>query len=228
MLKEEKHVFTIYSWKWEKRSPSSLDRRSVSLARPGCKQPSIFLVPNYSKFEQEQEILAEMRRRSGKKAFSTTNVQVFSFYRLAWYLLQQTTLLTGNELSESGSAMILRQILEKHEEELTIFRGEINKRGFIRQLQELYSELRIGNIQPEDLMLLFGDSPNAEDQQLKMKDLKLIFSAYDSELTERALSNEDALAILANYMQTQDFTNVKFIVSGFPESMGKSINYCRR
>ncbi|WP_407862421.1 hypothetical protein [Enterococcus faecium] len=28
-------------------------------------------------------------------------------------MLQQTTLLTGNELSESGSAMILRQILEK-------------------------------------------------------------------------------------------------------------------
>ncbi|WP_426056829.1 hypothetical protein, partial [Escherichia coli] len=76
---------------------------------------------------------------------------------------------------------------------------------FIRQLQELYSELRTGNIQPEDLMLLFGDSPNAEDQQLKMKDLKLIFSAYDIELTQRALTNEDALSILANYMQTQDF-----------------------
>ncbi|MEO2701147.1 ATP-dependent helicase, partial [Enterococcus faecium] len=197
-----------------------IDEASAWLDQDASNQV-FFLVPNYSKFEQEQEILAEMRRRSGKKAFSTTNVQVFSFYRLAWYLLQQTTLLTGNELSESGSAMILRQILEKHEEELTIFRGEINKRGFIRQLQELYSELRIGNIQPEDLMLLFGDSPNAEDQQLKMKDLKLIFSAYDSELTERALSNEDALAILANYMQTQDFTNVKFIVSGFSRINGQ-------
>lgn len=117
--------------------------------------------------------------------------------------------------------MILRQILEKNEEELTIFRGEINKRGFIRQLQELYSELRTGNIQPEDLMLLFGDSPNAEDQQLKMKDLKLIFSAYDSELTQRALTNEDALSILANYMQTQDFNNVKFIVSGFSRINGQ-------
>lgn len=72
-----------------------------------------FLVPNYNKFEQEQEILTELRQRSGKTSFSTTNVQVFSFYRLAWYLLQQTTLLSGNELSESGSAMILRQILEK-------------------------------------------------------------------------------------------------------------------
>lgn len=72
-----------------------------------------FLVPNYNKFEQEQELLAEMRKKSGKNSFSTTNMQVFSFYRLAWYLLQQTTLLTGSELTESGSAMILRQILEK-------------------------------------------------------------------------------------------------------------------
>ncbi|HFU5939210.1 PD-(D/E)XK nuclease family protein [Enterococcus faecium] len=197
-----------------------IDEASAWLDQDASNQV-FFLVPNYSKFEQEQEILAEMRRRSGKKAFSTTNVQVFSFYRLAWYLLQQTTLLTGNELSESGSAMILRQILEKNEEELTIFRGEINKRGFTRQLQELYSELRTGNIQPEDLMLLFGDSPNAEDQQLKMKDLKLIFSAYDSELTQRALTNEDALSILANYMQTQDFNNVKFIVSGFSRINGQ-------
>ena len=70
-------------------------------------------------------------------------------------------------------------------------------------------------------MLLFGDSPNAEDQQLKMKDLKLIFSAYDSELTQRALTNEDALSILANYMQTQDFNNVKFIVSGFSRINGQ-------
>ena len=34
-------------------------------------------------------------------------------------------------------------------------------------------------------------------------------------MTQRALTNEDALSILANYMQTQDFNNVKFIVSGF-------------
>ncbi|MGQ4819649.1 hypothetical protein ACQ1ZK_21545, partial [Enterococcus faecium] len=80
-----------------------------------------------------------------------TNVQVFSFYSLAWYLVLQATLLTGNEISESGTAIILRQILEKNEEELTIFRREINKRGFIRQLQELYTELRTVNIQPEDL-----------------------------------------------------------------------------
>ncbi|MBF8807952.1 MAG: PD-(D/E)XK nuclease family protein [Enterococcus lacertideformus] len=175
-----------------------------------------FLVPNYNKFEQEQEILAQLRKKSGKSSFSTTNVQVFSFYRLAWYLLQRTTLLSGNELSESGSAMILRQILEKNEENLTIFRGEINKKGFIQQLQELYKELRIGNISPEDLIFSQStDSLKEENQQLKMKDLQLIFMAFEDELVKRALQSEDVLTILANYMQKQEMTKVKFVVSGF-------------
>lgn len=175
-----------------------------------------FLVPNYNKFEQEQELLAEMRKKSGKSSFSTTNMQVFSFYRLAWYLLQQTTLLTGSELTESGSAMILRQILEKKQEELTIFRGEIRKKGFIRQLQELYSELQVGKISPVDLLTsVTGESPKEEDRQLKMKDLQLIFSAFEEELVQRALQSEDALTVLANYMATQDYHKIKFLVSGF-------------
>ncbi|MGM9903920.1 MAG: PD-(D/E)XK nuclease family protein [Enterococcus sp.] len=180
------------------------------------KNQVFFLVPNYNKFEQEQELLAEMRKKGGKSSFSTTNIQVFSFYRLAWYLLQQTTLLSGNELSESGTAMILRQILEKNREELTIFRGEIRKKGFIRQLQELYGELQAGNIAPSDLITAtLTDSPKEEDRQLKMKDLQLIFSAFEEELLQRALQSEDALSILAKYMATQDYSHIKFLVSGF-------------
>ncbi|MBT9717847.1 PD-(D/E)XK nuclease family protein [Enterococcus durans] len=175
-----------------------------------------FLVPNYNKFEQEQEILAQLRKENGKETFSTTNVQVFSFYRLAWYLLAQTTLLSGNELSEAGSAMILRQILEKNEEKLTIFRGEINKKGFIQQLQDLYNEMRVGNISPSDLVLFKEErTPKEEDQQLKLKDLQLIFSEFEEELMKRALKFEDTLTVLASYMKTLDMKNVKFIISGF-------------
>lgn len=112
--------------------------------------------------------------------------------------------------------MILRQILEKNEENLTIFRGEINKKGFIRQPQELHNELRIGNISPEDLVFSeLADTVKAENQQLKMKDLQLIFTAFEEELVQRAPQSEDALTILANYLQTQDMSKVKFIVSGF-------------
>ena len=43
-----------------------IDEASAWLDQDASNQV-FFLVPNYSKFEQEQEILAEMRRRSGKK-----------------------------------------------------------------------------------------------------------------------------------------------------------------
>lgn len=195
---------------------TALINEAVEWLAKGKKHQVFFLVPNYNKFEQEQEILTQLRKKSGKSSFSTMNVQVFSFYRLAWYLLQQTTLLSGKELSESGSAMIFRQILEKNEEHLTIFRGEIHKKGFIQQLQELYTELRIGNISAEDLVFSqTTESLKEENQQLKLKDLHLIFTAFEEELYQRALQSEDVLTILANYMQTQELTEVKFIVSGF-------------
>jgi len=54
-----------------------------------------------------------------------------------------------------------------------------------------------------------------EDRQLKMKDLQLIFSAFEEELVQRALQSEDALTVLANYMATQDYHKIKFLVSGF-------------
>ncbi len=94
-----------------------------------------FLVPNYNKFEQEQEILAQLRKKMVRKHSAQRTFKSLVFYRLAWYLLAQTTLLSGNELSEAGSAMILRQI-GKNDKKLTIFRGEIKKKGFIQQLQD--------------------------------------------------------------------------------------------
>lgn len=55
---------------------------------------------------------------------------------------------------------------------------------------------------------------------LKWKTWSWFFSLWQ-QLTQRALTNEDALSILANYMQTQDFNNVKFIVSGFSRINGQ-------
>ncbi|KAF1296584.1 ATP-dependent helicase [Enterococcus sp. JM4C] len=187
-----------------------------------------FLVPNYNKFEQEQAILSQLRHSQNLKTISTTRVQVFSFYRLAWFFLQQTTLLSGNELSEAGAAMIFRQILEKEQEQLTVFRGEVNKTGFIQQLYSLYMELKGGNIAPEDLKFV-GTKPqtNSEetvkdvDQQLKLADLHFLFSKFEEELVKRDILSPDVLDLLINYLPTLDLEHTKFIVSGFSHFNGQ-------
>ncbi|MFV0560800.1 MAG: PD-(D/E)XK nuclease family protein [Enterococcus sp.] len=181
-----------------------------------------FLVPNYNKFEQEQSLLAALREEKKKQelaeqpVYSSTRTQIFSFYRLAWFFLEKTTLLTGDTLTETGSAMLFRQVLEQNKEALTVFRGEINKKGFIQQLQDLYKELQSGNVQPEDLILTNEtNTAKAEDQQLKMKDLQLIFRAFETELLEHNLQSEDILTTLSSYLEQQDLSHVKFFVTGF-------------
>ncbi|MFP9075892.1 hypothetical protein, partial [Enterococcus faecalis] len=56
-------------------------------------------------------------------------------------------------ITDTGATMILRKILLDLEEELILFRGEINKPGFIQQLLSLYQEMQTSNIATEDLHL---------------------------------------------------------------------------
>lgn len=182
-----------------------------------------FLVPNYNKFEQEQEILSALKKIQKKQQFSTINAQVFSFYRLAWYFLQQTGWLAKDTLSEMGSTMIFQKILAEQKEHLTIYQGEVNKPGFIQQLTALYQEMQTGNITPVDFQTpTFTDE--ADDHALKFQDLQLIFQSYQQELGQRNLQVKDPLELLYQFFtsndeqivkQVPDLTKTMFVVSGY-------------
>lgn len=170
-----------------------------------------FIVPNYNKFEQEVSLLSAMKQAKDTTEFSTIRTQVFSFQRLAWYFLQRDGQVPGNILSESGNAMILRKILHEQREELTIFRGEVNKTGFIQQLVGFYQEMQIGNVTVDDLVETTGD----QDQALKIKDLQRVFAAYEEALIAYQVANDDPLLLLQNYLTTQKLSSDLFIVSGY-------------
>ena len=170
-----------------------------------------FLVPNYNKFEQEIGLLSAMKQANNHIEFSTIRTQVFSFQRLAWYFLQRDGQVPGNLLSDAGNAMILRKILHELREELTIFRGEVDKTGFIQQLVSFYQEMQIGNVTVDDLI----ETGNDQDQVLKLQDLQKVFTAYEKALTDYQIANVDPLLLLESYLSEQNLSNSLFIVSGF-------------
>ncbi|MDT2602661.1 PD-(D/E)XK nuclease family protein [Enterococcus dongliensis] len=179
-----------------------------------------FLVPNYNKFEQEITLLSAMKQIEKKTAFSTIRTQVFSFQRLAWYFLQRDGQVPGNILSEAGNAMILRKILQELKEDLTIFRGEVNKTGFIQQLVGFYQEMQIGNVTVADLV----ENGSDPDQVLKLQDLQKVFTAYEEALIDYQVVNEDPLLLLHDYLQGQDLAHSLFIVSGFTRFNARELN----
>lgn len=180
-----------------------------------------FIVPNYNKFEREQEILNDLKQRKKRSEFSTIRSQVYSFHRLAWYFLNSSGEFQEESISEAGAAMLMRKVLISIQDQLTLFRGEIEHAGFIEQLLALYQEFQLGNIAIEQLQLdsKIADPKSSEvDFQLKMKEFHLIFASYERALLERGLSIEQPLASLTRYLsQKGDKKAGKrlFLISGF-------------
>lgn len=185
------------------------------------KHDVFYIVPNHVKFETEVNVLKslhELPPYQNLKNMASTRLQIFSFSRLAWHLMQHTASYQQKVLSESGKLMLLKQVLLEYEAEIELYRYELNKPGFMQQLIELFDELQLGNIAPEDLEVL----QTALDQQhvlkdtfAKLSDLQLIYRYYLEKCQAVNGETEDVKSRLADYLSEKDLSNVMFIISGF-------------
>ncbi|MHC5215146.1 PD-(D/E)XK nuclease family protein [Enterococcus sp. LJL128] len=184
-----------------------------------------YIVPNHIKFEKEVAILKEMRTKSAHPIGTTASMrlQVFSFQRLAWYYLQHTQYYQQEILSDVGAAMIFRKILSEKEDQLTVFRGEVNKAGFIQQLFSLYQEMQDGNVALMDLETFLNDKQAFEDLDVEQKlaDIRCLFEAFEKQLEQHGIEDIEFLSVLSSYLETKDLSNVLFILSGYDRFTAK-------
>ena len=171
------------------------------------KERIIYLVPDNVKYEAETMMLEQfMAKQEDTKLSGMIRLQVFSFSRLAWYILQDKPIYQKQQLTESGLAMLLKNILQEEEKNLTIYRGSSQHTGFIERLVTLFMELRNGKIKPNDLIEITqenqGDSDltNRQDFQRKMKDIAYLYQRYDEKLTDKYVEKEDLYGELIDYL----------------------------
>lgn len=170
------------------------------------KERMIYLVPDNVKYEAETMMLEQFMSKQEDTRFSgMIRLQVFSFSRLAWYILQDKPVYQKQQLTESGLAMLIKNILQEEEKNLTIYRGTSQHSGFIERLVTLFMELRNGKIRPSDLIEIAeqnqGDSEiNRQDFQRKMRDLSFLYQRYDERLSDKYVEKEDLYGELTDYL----------------------------
>ncbi|MEG0267231.1 MAG: helicase-exonuclease AddAB subunit AddB, partial [Carnobacterium sp.] len=180
-----------------------------------------YLVPDHIKFEAEMTVLekiGELPPFNENKMMGMMNLQVFSFNRLAWYWLQDTDTFIKPQLTTSGLSMLVRKLLIEFEEQLVIYRGEVRKTGFVQQLTDLFLELRTGRITQDDLAVLvnhLGSSPQEVDFQLKLKDISLLYQAFDASLTGKYIETEDILTALIKKLQEKDLSETTIYIESY-------------
>lgn len=207
----------------------SIDNKSriiqhlIHLMETNPKAIIYYIVPDHLKFDMEKFVLEHIQAHYGAKQSAMVNLQVVSFSRLSWYLIQPQRV-NQLSLSDVGLSMIIKQILMEKAEDLIVFRSQINHQGFIDRLLDLFNELIEGNVQPEDLMRYSeAMNDNAFDGQAiyniekqKNTEIFILYQAFVQSIQDYNITQYDTLSYLESYITDgEDLTDYYMVIDHY-------------
>lgn len=204
-----------------------IDQLADQMKKASAKDRFFYLVPNHIKFETEISILAGLRKRMGldnDQRFASEKLQVLSFSRLAWFLLRDTPAFQTPRISKIGMTMLTSQVAQEHAQELHLYASEIKRPGFIQKLTEQLEELKSANISADDFSVILeqiqqDQSSGANRVWLtKMHDIEIIYHAYEEQLRQNFLGNNELYLQLVKYLQTdKEVRHMHFFIDRFAQ-----------
>nr|WP_273483429.1 helicase-exonuclease AddAB subunit AddB [Desulforamulus ruminis] len=158
----------------------------------------ILLVPEQATFQNEYRLAAD------PELGGTVRVQVLSFRRLAYRVLQEAGGAVRAHIGELGKRMALRRILEQRRSELKIFHRAAKQPGFADSLAGMLGELKLYRVQPADLKKSgekLVQEPAAGGLPDKLHDLNLLYGDLEEFLEGRFTDPNDYLNLLAERLE---------------------------
>ena len=188
----------------------------------GSKDQVFYLVPEHLKFESEMTMLNHFHKHekyADQEYIGMLQVQVFSFNRLAWYLMQNSAIFKRSQLTQTGLTMLVQSVLFECVDDLTIYKGLTNQKGFVSKLADLFKELRGASLTAEDFESFIEglDQNNSRNvnRALKFQDIQLIYSRYLEALIGKYIEAEDIIEALIAYVEDGNLSDATIYVNHF-------------
>lgn len=171
------------------------------LIRQSIEQPQIqyvAIVPEQFTMQTQKDIVT-LHPDHG-----TMNIDIVSFERLAYRVFEELAVEHLEVLDDMGKSMVLRRVASGERKNLGIFSGHLNQTGFINQLKSMLSELYQYGISPDGLRMAAAEvkSPLLKE---KLKDLLVIYEAFQREISSRYITTEEILDVLCRVLPQSRF-----------------------
>jgi len=157
----------------------------------------VFLVPEQTTFAMERELVSKEIRGS-------IRAQVLSFKRMTWQVFLKEGGRSRIPLTEEGRNMVLRNIAQNNEDELSIFRQTFKRPGFIVNLAQTMAEFERFAVSEEKLTAL-ENSLGRGILTAKLHDLRLIYTDYKEFLENSYTDPDSTLELLAEKIESSSF-----------------------
>ena len=160
---------------WIGRAGSGKSARVLeTMGRERENRPQLLLVPEHTSHEAELDLC----RACGPTA--SRNAEVLTFQSLATRVLSETGGLAEVTLDNGGKLLTMRRCLQELHSNLKVFGRPSQRAAFLHQLTTLADEFYAYQIAPEMLYRHVADMEGAMGD--KLRDVALIFAAYDARL----------------------------------------------
>ena len=179
-----------------------------SIGRERDARPQLLLVPEHTSHEAELDLC----RACGPTA--CRSAEVLSFQRLATRVLSETGGLADVTLDNGGKLLTMRRCLQELHTQLKVFGRPSQRSTFLRQLTDLADELYAYQIAPETLYAHVADMEGAAGD--KLRDVALIFAAYDARLRHADTDERSRMQKLCDSLPHSHYLDGKDLyVDGF-------------
>ena len=184
------------------------DRILETIAALGDESQQILLVPEHASHQAEVDLC----RVCGPTA--SRHAEVLSFRRLSDRVLGLTGGLSQVALDPGGKLLTLQKALLEVAPELTVYRRPSQKAAFLQQMLDLFDELRCYEVTPRTLYDAAEGMEGATRN--KLRDLSLLYGAYEARLRRPGLDARDRMSRLCDSLEPSGYAVGKdLFVDGF-------------
>ena len=174
--------FVVYETNTLKAAKNRVEELLKAVSRSDIDSPHIVIVPDRASLAAERSMLAAVGENF--------NIQVFTFNRYAGLIAPETL----KPLSGQMAVLEMMKVIEQNADRLVCFSGAGNTEGFARKIYDVISLLKYNRISPEKLLCACDDKALS----LKLKDIALVYSAFQASVENRYLDSADKLETLLN------------------------------
>ncbi len=177
-----------------------------AIAAESARRQQLLLVPEHTSYEADLDVC----RALGDRACDLC--EVLSFRTLAGRVLSEVGGDSDIALDNGGKLLTLRRCLEELAQELKVFQKPSQKVAFLEQLCALFDEFYAYAVTPEALL----QQVETMEQGDKLRDIALLFGAYDRKLHTADLDRRSRMERMAAVIgESEYFRDKDVYLDGF-------------
>lgn len=121
------------------------------------------------------------------------NVDILSFNRLAHRIFDELGSVDRTVLEDIGKSMVIRRVMSQKAAELSVFKGNIKKQGFVGEMKSTVSELMQYHMTPKALEDAAQKASAHKMLAMKLQDIGTIYSGFKDYIEHKYITAEEIL-----------------------------------